>query len=124
MSTFCNVHFIEMHYQSANQCFHIILWSFSYFGGLFGNLSLSSKSRYRLWTPFQSILMDAIVGISLPPFIWMAVVSSTVNTDLNFWFSMFILLCMNLSMFLRGATPVASWTLLLTYVQNFLEFSL
>ena len=31
---------------------------------------------------------------------------------------------MNPSLFLRGATPVASWPLLSIYVQNFLEFSL
>ena len=85
---------------------------FPVFGRSFGNSSLSSKSRYCLWTSFQSTLMDAIVGISLPPLIGMAVVSSTVNTDLNFWFGMFILLCMNLSLFMRGATLVASWTLL------------
>ena len=44
-----------------------------------------------LWTPFQSNLMDAIVGISLLPLSGMAVVSSAVNADLNCWFKMLAL---------------------------------
>ena len=77
---------------------------------------------------FKSTLMDAIIGTSLLPLLGMAFVSSAVNADLNCWFNVLTLarasLCMNPSVFLRGATPVASWPLLLTYVQNVFEFSL
>ena len=57
----------------------VALWGFSFF-----------KS---LWTPFQSTLMDAIVGISLHvlPLSGMAVVSSAVNAYSNFWFKMLAL---------------------------------
>ena len=50
----------------------VALWGFRFF-----------KS---LWTPFQSTLMDAIVGISLLPLSGMAVVSSAVNADSKTWF--------------------------------------
>ena len=44
-----------------------------------------------LLTPFQSTLMDVIVGNSLLPLSGMAVVSSAVNTDSNCWFNMLAL---------------------------------
>ena len=55
----------------------VALWGFRFF-----------KS---LWAPFQSTLMDAIVGISLLPLSGMAAVSSAVNADSNCWFKMLAL---------------------------------
>ena len=91
-----------------------------------GPVALSVRRfRSSLRTPATLTWIGGMSGYGLSPLHGIVLLSSMVNTDLNWVFSISALLLLSLfkkpSLFFSGETPVDSQPLLFTYTQNFLE---